>query len=184
MGMWKITLLGDATVGKTSLRRKFMGDSLKKDYLMTIGADFTVYRHEDTILHLWDLAGQQRFSNLTKGYLNGTNGGLIVFDVTKPETFQSIPGWIKKLQESVNEKIPMVLVGNKADLRGELPEPFHVNPQTATEYANSLSEWLYLEVPYIETSAITGVNVKEIFESLTNIIEKNHLQTSQLNKNS
>ena len=145
--MWKVTLLGDATVGKTSLRKKFMGESLKKEYLMTIGADFSVYRVKDTTLHIWDLAGQNRFGNLSKAYLNGTNGALIVFDITKPETFQSVPDWIDKLQSSVEKKSQIVLVGNKADLRANMPDPFHVTHSQAFEYSKTLSDWLGFNVP-------------------------------------
>ncbi|MFV2014680.1 MAG: Rab family GTPase, partial [Candidatus Heimdallarchaeota archaeon] len=88
-----MTLLGDAAVGKTSLRKKFMGEGFKKSYGMTIGADFAVYKMAGYTLHIWDLAGQIRFSRILKAYYVGTVGSLIVFDVTNKESFHNLPSW-------------------------------------------------------------------------------------------
>ena len=168
--VWKITILGDAAVGKTSLRHKFMGESTQQDYLMTIGADFTVYRFKGNTLHIWDLAGQQKFGSLMKGYLMGTLGSLIVFDISEPQSFVNVQEWITKLTTSIERKIPFVLVGNKADLRGTNPQKSFIRPQEGKTYANSLSDWVGIDIPYIETSALTGENVELIFDKLTHMV--------------
>ena len=95
-----------------------MGEGFKKSYGMTIGADFSVYKIDDYILHIWDLAGQVRFSQILKEYYIGTVGCLIVFDITNPDSFQNVPTWIEQLvKNNENKIVPIIIVGNKADLR-------------------------------------------------------------------
>ncbi|MHA2028424.1 MAG: Rab family GTPase [Candidatus Kariarchaeaceae archaeon] len=175
--MFKLTLLGDAGVGKTSLRKKFLGDSFKQDYLMTIGADFSVYRMGDYTLHIWDIAGQLRFSKILGGYFRGTLGSLLVFDITRKETFKNLPNWIGNLlQHNGNQVVPFVIVGNKSDLRAQTTEP--IDPLDAIQYADTLTEWSKFRVPYIETSALTGLNVEMIFSELVKTINESiHLLT-------
>jgi len=169
---YKIILVGNASVGKTSLRRIFMGNSFKESYSMTIGADFSVYRHTDgKTIHIWDLAGELRFQHLIQAYYAGTLGALVVFDLTNPDSFENISKWMEDIYTNVNgQKIPIILVGNKSDLRYD--SPTKVTDQEAHLYANQLSEWLGYEILYINTSAKTGDNVEIIFHALINKIEE------------
>lgn len=172
---FKIVLIGDGQVGKTSLRRNYMGESFRTEYLMTIGADFSVKEvpYEDYILNLqiWDLAGQPRFKDVRGAYYAGAYGALVVFDITRPETFTSIDFWINEMiKYNDNKLIPMILIGNKADLRGETPLETQVPKRLAMAYAQTLSEWSDFKVSYIETSAKTGQNVMRAFETLIDVI--------------
>lgn len=167
--VYKISLLGDGGVGKTSLRQRYLGEGFNSSYLATIGADFATKKlnSEGTeVAQIWDLAGQPRFSVVREGYYRGTKGAILVFDISRPDTYHAIPNWIQELMDSMNidDPIPMVLVGNKADLRGS--DYDFVSPEQAKEYADQLTAWSDLDIPYIESSAKTGLNVDDIFESL------------------
>jgi Ras-related protein Rab-11A len=147
-----------------------MGESFKQSYGMTIGADFAVYKMDDYTLHIWDLAGQIRFSQILKSYYIGAVGSLLVFDITKKESFQNLSAWIEELVQNNNNKIiPMVVVGNKSDLRNSTPNA--INIYDIQRYVKKLSEWTNFEVPYIETSALSGLNVENTFRDLVERID-------------
>jgi len=172
---FKIVLIGDGAVGKTSLRKNYMGESFEEEYLMTIGADFAVkyipYEDYTVGLQIWDLAGQPRFSDVRKSYYAGAYGAIVVFDITRPVTFQNTDFWINELIKNNNNLlVPMILIGNKVDLRGATPKEVQVSKITAAAYAETLSEWGGFKVPYIETSAKTGQNVQRAFDHLIDVI--------------
>lgn len=167
--IFKISLLGDGAVGKTSLRKTYLGEGFKEGYSMTLGADFAVKRlrigDQDFVAQIWDLAGQQRFSAVREVYYRGTSGCLLVFDISRRNSFENIPSWIAELlKNNGNRVVPLILIGNKADLRDVAKSP--VLRDEAEEYARSLSSWSGFSVPYIETSAKTGENVDEAFKTL------------------
>ena len=164
----KIVLMGDGAVGKTSLRNRFMGRGFKSQHLMTIGADFSTFQQivdgNAITYQIWDLAGQEHFQAVRQRFFRGAMGGLLVFDVTRPETFQNIPNWLNELfRNSGRSVVPIVLLGNKADLKRA------VSQKQAIEYSRVLSETLApygITVPYMDTSAKTGLNVQEAFTTL------------------
>ncbi|MFW9917310.1 MAG: GTP-binding protein [Candidatus Thorarchaeota archaeon] len=174
--VYKITLLGDGAVGKTSLRDRFMRKPIPGDYLMTIGADFAAktveIRNKAVKFQIWDLAGQPRFESVREPYYKGTVGGLLVFDVTRPTSFESTPSWIKEIwKHNGKGRIPLVLLGNKIDLRSSV-EP-SIYPVHGEALAAEFSKFCVKEgfkVPYIETSAKTGENVDRAFQILGEII--------------
>ncbi|MHA1667041.1 MAG: Rab family GTPase [Candidatus Heimdallarchaeaceae archaeon] len=169
--IFKVVLIGDGAVGKTSIRRNYLGKGFRENYLMTIGADFSVKQvpYEDYMINLqiWDLAGQPRFSEVRGAYYQNCYGALVVFDITRPNTFLNIDFWINELiKYNENKLVPMIIVGNKSDLRGTTPEEIQVNKDAAIAYSSTLSEWGGLKVEYIETSALTAQNVNSSFERL------------------
>ncbi len=173
--IFKITLLGEGAVGKTSLRRRYLGESFKEGYMMTIGADFAVKKmnlnQTEYTLQIWDLAGQQRFSAVREVYYRGTAGALLVFDISRPETYEILPNWLHELiRNNKNRIVPLVLIGNKSDLRDSTP--YAVPKDYAMEYADQLSQWSGFYVPYMETSAKTGLNVEQVFSLLTESISQ------------
>ncbi len=141
--------------------------------MATIGADFAIKKLGDNIIQIWDLAGQERFSVVREGYYIGTKGAMLVFDITRPETFRSIPNWIRELLNNLSHDdiIPLVLIGNKADLR-EMDSPNYISREQGISYAQELADWSEFDVPYVETSAKTGLNVDLIFNTLVNNIAK------------
>lgn len=166
----KIVLVGEGGVGKTSLRRRYLGEGFTYNYIMTIGADFGIKKLDDAVFQIWDLAGQPRFELVREGYYKGTKGALIVFDISRPITFDKIPNWVEEIVGHLEQMIPFVLVGNKADLREGLGD-YVVDRESAVNYAKALAQWCGFDVPYVETSALTGLNVNEIFAKLMKQIE-------------
>ncbi len=147
---------------------------------MTIGADFAL--KETTVIvdgepqkikfQIWDLAGQPRFGSVRNVYYLGCLGALVVFDLTRPDTFQNLVGWIQEIwQHNGKGVIPIVILGNKADLLDEYPN--HVPLDTAQKFAEKLTETKTrkygFEVKFLQTSAKTGLNIEEAFNSLAQV---------------
>ncbi|MFX0116532.1 MAG: GTP-binding protein [Candidatus Hodarchaeota archaeon] len=174
----KVCLLGDGAVGKTALRERYLGKGFSSNYIMTIGADFAVkpvtIRERPAKFQIWDLAGQPRFSSVRALYYRGSMGALLIFDVTRPDSFANQRDWINELWKSNGKgPIPLVILGNKSDLRGHSPD--EISNEQALEFAETLSEETRstgFETPYLETSAKTGQNVNEAFQMLGNSILK------------
>jgi len=168
--LYKIVLLGDGMVGKTTLRRVFMGKGFSEAYIMTFGCDFAV---KDVILEngvkvrlqIWDLAGQPSFEKIRKSYYKGSKGAILVYDTTRRETLEHVPLWVKELFSNTGKKeIPIVLVGNKIDLR--IRQKSHVSTEEGQKMKEFLQENFKLNVLFIETSAKTGENVDTAFKIL------------------
>ena len=118
---FKIVLAGDGAVGKTSLRRSYLGEGFESSYQQTIGADFAVYEEAVGSYKvknvIWDLAGQLKFHEVRSSFYKGAHGALIVCDVTNSISFDNLRHWINELWKS-NDRgpVPFVIVGNKSDL--------------------------------------------------------------------
>ena len=177
----KIVLLGDGAVGKTNIRKNYLGQGFTKDHLMTIGADFAaadkVLQIEDKeyniTFQIWDLAGQGTFNQVRSMYYRGVFGALVVFDVTRKNSFDNLSSWIKELYKNSNRgAVPIVILGNKYDLFDE--DEDHVKSLEINDMIELLNEELKDEnfnVTYLNTSALTGLNIENAFESLgSNII--------------
>ncbi|MCH8908465.1 MAG: GTP-binding protein [Candidatus Heimdallarchaeota archaeon] len=180
--VYKVVLLGDGGVGKTSLRKRYLGEGFESSYMATIGADFAIKRIDDAgneIIQIWDLAGQPRFSAVREAYYMGTKGAILTYDITRPDTFYNIPDWIRELLNNItkDDTIPLALVANKVDLKGG--DLTHISQEQGEEYAKDLSDWSKLDVPYIETSAKTGFNVNQMFDMIVENI--NYRAGSRMN---
>lgn len=150
--LFKLILIGDCGVGKTSLLRRFAHDMYAEEYTRTIGVDFKVHElDETTALQIWDISGQPGSNAITNAYCRGAQGVIIVYDITSKESFENAK---KRLQEIdhffINSK---VLVGNKGDLGSERQVEF----DAANYFADSL------DMPFIETSAKNNTNVAKVF---------------------
>ncbi len=173
--LFKVVLMGDGAVGKTSLRRTYMGEGFKAQYMITIGADFAVKKmqlaggHEVSI-QIWDLAGQEHFKNVRSTFYKGAQGALAVYSTVERSSFDNIKSWLDECWTNAAKKIPIVLIGNKIDLR----EQFKDNPamkQTlvTTEEGQQLADTIAkmgTHTSFIETSAKTGLNVEAAFLEL------------------
>jgi len=173
----KIVLAGDGAVGKTTLRRRYLGEGFQASYLMTIGADFAVKTVDvggRTIkFQIWDLAGQPRFQIVREMYYRGALGGLLVFDVTRWDSFKNLPLWLEELWRSNGRGcVPVVFVGNKIDLRTD--DADSIQEEYGVKYSQDVSNVTNqygFSVSYIETSAKTGELVDNAFQVLgTNIL--------------
>ena len=179
----KVCLLGDGAVGKTALRERYLGKQFSSGYVMTIGADFAVKKTEINTeegkksikFQIWDLAGQPRFNSVRELYYKGSHGGLLIFDITRRDSFTNLTSWIEELyRNSGRGTMPIAFLGNKVDLRDEVDDP--VTQNEAHKFIKQFKEQYKIdfEIPYLETSAKTGKNVDESFNILATTI-RNHL---------
>jgi len=168
----KLILMGDSAVGKTALRRRYLGEGFSSEYIATIGADFAHKRAQigNTEIHfqIWDLAGQQQFSAVRSYYYKGALGGLLLFDVTRPTTLLNAENWVSEYwKHNGKGRIPFVLLGNKVDLRDQSASS--VSDEDALGFCKRKSELTReagYDVRYLPTSAKTGLNVEKAFETV------------------
>ena len=155
--LFRICLLGDAAVGKTSLLTRFCDDSFKENYNNTIGVDFRVvtlkFKNIISKLHIWDTAGQERFRSLALNYLNNSHGFIFVYDITNKQSFNNVINWINLAFEKNKNSIVNFLVGNKNDKEEE-------RAVTEEEGKNLAEEKKLL---FLETSAKKDNNVQKLF---------------------
>ena len=171
--IFKIVVVGDAAVGKTSLIKKFTQNTFQEDYIQTIGAQLSSYEDEvngDKIeLFFWDIAGQDTFIQLRPTFYQGAVGALLVFDVTRPETFENVNNWMNEVSRYHQiDQFPIILIGNKIDLRESTP--MSVSTLKGENFTRSLTNQFYnntWNIPYVETSAKTGENVENAFIHLS-----------------
>lgn len=168
--VFKIVIIGDAAVGKTSLINRFVEGSFQEDYKPTLGAN--IVRKDVNLdnarvrLIMWDLAGQEKYRVVRSMYFQGCQGALLVYDVTRYNTLESINNkWLKDYKKYVKKKGAFILIGNKTDLQDQIAVPTEKGKELATKIKAS---------DFIETSASLGENIEEAFSLLVNQILSNH----------
>jgi len=161
---FKHLILGDSTVGKTSLTIKYISGSFLEDLRLTIGVDFynksLIYNDKRVRLQIWDFAGEQRFRFLLPKYCKGANSAFFLYDITKLTSLEHLPDWLTIIRKSEGD-IPIVLIGSKLDLHEERKVSRDEGIKAASKY--NLSS-------YIELSSKTGENVEEAFRIMTKIL--------------
>lgn len=165
--LFKVVLIGDSGVGKSNLLSRFIRNEFDLKSLTTIGVEFAQRNLEFggkvVKAQIWDTAGQERYRAITKAYYRGAHGALLVYDITKPITFENVEHWLKELREHAKTEILIMLVGNKTDLE-------HLRTVT-TEEGKSFAEENTLS--FIETSALNSMNVEKAFQTILKEIFKN-----------
>ena len=161
---FKILIIGDSAVGKTSMLLKYVDNFFPETHMATIGVEYKTKSIKtskyDVILHLWDTAGQERFKSITKSFFNNTNGIVFVYDITSKVSFDGVKNWIKDAEPY--GKFESILCGNKIDLEKKR----EVKIDTLKEFG------LKKKIDVFETSAKTGVKINEAFEKLVDLIIK------------
>lgn len=176
--IFKILLIGPAAVGKTSLLYRFVNKKFAGNYITTMGANFLTkilkLEKNSVNLQLWDIGGQQRFKSLHQTFYKAASGALIIFDLTRAETYDKVEMWRSEMIEILKDEVPFALIGNKADLLEDVGRA--VDGNEAKKYAEDKGSF------YIETSAKTGENVEEAFIELTRRMMKHNLEKFRVDK--
>jgi Ras-related protein Rab-1A len=159
--IYKVILVGNTGVGKTSLFRRYMKDEYSEHITTSCGVDFETktYKINDKVVkvQLWDTAGQERFKTITRQYYRGAMGVVVVYDITDRKSFQRLDWWINEVKQfTQNTNCFMILVGNKCDCK----ESRVVQTQEGIDFANKHN------MSFLETSAKDRTNVDEAFRTL------------------
>ncbi|MHA1112579.1 MAG: GTP-binding protein [Promethearchaeota archaeon] len=171
----KIVVIGDASVGKTSLIKKYTAGSFNTEYIKTVGAQFSRYQKVigDNIrvrLLFWDIAGQDEFEFMRPKFYHGARGAIIVFDLTREDTMKNVMTWYNELRRHVGV-IPTILFGNKRDLIKD-PATFD---DSKIESAIEMDKFY----KYYKTSAKTGEHVHEAFDTIISHLVELEIERSQ-----
>ncbi|XP_044048050.1 ras and EF-hand domain-containing protein isoform X2 [Siniperca chuatsi] len=169
--MCRLVLAGDAGAGKSSFLLRLTLNEFRGDIQTTLGVDFQIKRMlvdgEKTSLQIWDTAGQERFRSIARSYFRKAHGVLLLYDVTSESSFLNVRAWIDQIQDSTEEKIPMCVIGNKVDLREQLPQGSCVSSLHGEKLAKAY------DALFCETSAKEGTNVVEAVLHLAREVKKN-----------
>lgn len=161
---FKVLMLGDASVGKTSLTLRYISGFFVEDLRLTIGVDFfsksVVYNSTKIKLQLWDFGGEERFRFLLPQYAKGASGAFILYDITHPASLAHLPDWSYIVRENAGD-IPLMLVGSKTDLN-------EYRVVQRKEGINAAKR--YNMKSFVELSSKTGQNVEQAFEVMAEIL--------------
>ncbi|CAA0836528.1 Ras-related protein RABA5a [Striga hermonthica] len=176
--LFKIVLVGDSAVGKSNLLSRFARDEFYPNSKSTIGVEFQTQKMnisgKEVKAQIWDTAGQERFRAVTSAYYRGAVGALLVYDISRRQTFESIGRWLNELQTYSDMNVVTILVGNKSDLKDAREVP------TVDGKALAETEGLF----FIETSALDSSNVAAAFQMVVgeiyNILSRKVMQSREL----
>ncbi|KAF2292979.1 hypothetical protein GH714_034529 [Hevea brasiliensis] len=125
--VFKVVLIGDSAVGKSQILARFARNEFNLDSKATIGVEFQtrtlVIQHKSVKAQIWDTAGQERYRAVTSAYYRGAVGAMLVYDITKRQTFDHIPRWLEELRSHADKNIVIILIGNKCDLENQRVVP-------------------------------------------------------------
>ena len=184
----KIILLGECSVGKTSIINCFMNREFQSHELSTIGVEQTRKKIEvnlnnkkkNCVLKVYDSAGQERYKSVSSSYIKTTDGILLVYDISNKDTFKNLYDWMNKIQDNKSD-VPMIVVGNKNDLNKKV---FETDIKELEEEFKD-----YTELIFMESSAKNNYNINNIFEKISEkVIEnrnkfgRNRIQSFHLRK--
>jgi small GTP-binding protein len=171
--VYKIILLGDGTVGKTSFFKRYFYDDFDDNYMMTMGVcdkfKFVKINGNEIKLQLWDTAGQERFRSLPRKYYEHADGIILMYDVTDKDSFNNVTKWMKDITENSKRKTIIYLVGNKIDLIDQKIVEFSEALEMATKYNTHL----------YEISCKFDINVSEVLKKLTHEIYNDNIKNKK-----
>ena len=164
----KLVLIGNTTVGKTSILTRYFDNKFNGDNKSTLGIEFKttiINKNGNNFkLQIWDTTGQERFKSITQNYFRDADGLLFIFDVTNKESFDSLSEWIEISNNSNSKKYKKILIGNKIDLRDQriIDEENDIKPFEKT----------YDIDRFLEVSAKTGENITKIFDDIAELFNE------------
>jgi len=159
--LFKLLLIGDSSVGKTAILLRFSDDSFSPNFISTIGIDFRIktveIRGKKIKLQIWDTAGQERFHTITTSYYRGAMGILLVYDITRPTSFDNLAKWLRTIIEHSSTDVEKMILGNKCDMEEQR--------QISKEKGESIAR--ENGITFLETSAKNNINVEEAFMKIS-----------------
>jgi Ras-related protein Rab-1A len=164
--LFKVLIIGNSGVGKSCLLLRFAEDMFSDNYISTIGVDFKIRKLDlegkSIKLQIWDTAGQERFRTITKSYYRGSNGIVVVYDITDRESFDQVQHWMSEIDAHASAEVCRLLVGNKADLNDKRAVKTEEGETIARQYG----------IPFLETSAKDASHVEEMFVTMAGAMKK------------
>ena len=158
--IFKVLLLGNSDVGKSSLLLRFVDSVWNDAFVPTIGVDFKVktleINNKKVKMQIWDTAGEERFRTVVSTYFRGAHGILLLYDVTNRDSFKNLENWLIEIEKNSSEKVLKILLGNKCDLNDDR----EIQPDEGRAFADRNG------MEFMETSAKMNTNVTEAFETL------------------
>ncbi|MFW9966332.1 MAG: Rab family GTPase [Candidatus Thorarchaeota archaeon] len=168
--IYKAVLIGDGAVGKTSIRRNYLGEDFIEGHLATIGVDLATKKvvFGETVVKfiIWDLAGQPTFEKVRGHYYHGCNGIVLVYSVVDRDSFDNASKWLVEAYKNMGPLPPTVIVANKIDLRPLQQREKIVTRDEGEKFMDYFIEKLGVPAIFRETSAKTGENILDTFEEL------------------
>lgn len=163
----QILIIGDSSVGKTSILTRYTNGTFKEEYLATVGLDYyskdEIFNNKTINVKLWDTAGQERYKSLTQSYFKNAEGVIVTYDITNTESFDNLKFWINSIKTNMENKnvfIPVIIIGNKTDME----ESREIMIEDAKKFAEEN------KYKYFETSAKTGEGIDKAIRDLLNQI--------------
>ncbi|EAY11403.1 GTP-binding protein YPTM1, putative [Trichomonas vaginalis G3] len=164
--LYKILIIGDSAVGKSSILLQFSDQTFSDNYVSTIGVDFKIRTLDvdgkQVKLQIWDTAGQERFQSIVSNYYHGSHAIALVYDITDRKSFENLRKWVSDVDRLANKQVCRIIVGNKTDLSDKRA----VRRDEGQAFADSLG------VPFIETSAKTANNIQQLFIQMCQAVSR------------
>ena len=166
--VYKIVLIGDSGVGKSNILWRLTSDKFSVESKATLGVEFASKSlrvgDKNIVVQIWDTAGQERYRSITKAYYKEAVAALIVYDITKINSFKSVEKWLKELHDHAECEMAVGLIGNKCDLKSIRA----VKTEDAAEFAqqNGNTSNSFLDMFFLETSALDSTNVELAFQKI------------------
>ena len=162
--LYKIIIIGDTCVGKSNILTRYLKNEFKENSKSTVGVElgskFLKVKGIGAKVQIWDTAGQERYRSITSSYYKGSHGCFIVYDITSETSFDNVEKWYEQAQKEASKDISVILVGNKCDLENERKVPKEKGEEKAKSF----------KCPFFETSALSKVNIDDIFNEMVNNI--------------
>ncbi len=178
----KVVLIGDVITGKTSILQRYCDNTFSPHCKVTIGVELELKRitvdGESMQLMFWDMSGSPLFQNLRMHYYENSDGIVLVYSVIDRRSFENTSKWLSEVHDALSRYPPILIVGNKIDLRDKCPKTEQVTTEEGIIFTKSLME-MGVQCAFVETSASTAQNIDHAFSELVRMILKSDISKNR-----